>query len=145
MSFSQEKGDAYMKNRYWLLPILMLIGTWPYTLIRELLPQNNTLLHALLTLLLFALTALLLNRICSRKTVLISATGLLMFCLVLAVLDFLLSMEIGSYQFALGLAYLWEALFFPYLSLISLDVPFLFYVFPALIPFAWAIFCKPSL
>ena len=44
-----------------------------------------------------------------------------------------------------GLAYLWEALFFPYLSLISLDVPFLFYVFPALIPFAWAIFCKPSL
>lgn len=133
-----------MKNRYWLLPALMLIGTFPYTLIREQLPQNNKLLHALLTLFLFALTAFLLNRTCTRKTVLISATGLLVFCLVLAALDLFLSMEIGSYPVALSLAYFWEALFFPYLSLTSLDVPFLFYIFPALIPFAWVIFCKPS-
>ena len=131
-----------MKARYWLLPVLMLIGSWIHTLICEQLPQNNKLLLALPTLLLFALTALILNRTCTRGTVLISAAGLLIFCLVLTCLDLLLAIGVGSQQFSLALAYLWEFLFSPYLVLFT-SRP-LFYLLPALVPFAWIPFCKQA-
>ena len=133
-----------MRTRYWLLPVFMLVGTWLHTLICEQLPQDNELLPVVVTFLLFAATAFLLNRTCTRRTVLISATGLLIFNFVLAVLDLLLSVGVGSHQFAMGLAYLWEVFFFPYLSLCLLNIPFLHFILPALVPFAWAIFCKPS-
>lgn len=132
-----------MKNRYWLPPVLMLIGSFVYTLICEQIPQNNKTLPVVLTLLLFSLTAILLNRTCTRKGVLISAIGLLIFCLVLTGIDLLLSSGIGSYQLGLALAYLWEALFFPYLSLTLPNVSYpLAFLLPALIPFAWSLACK---
>lgn len=132
-----------MKNRYWLPPVFMFIGSWVYALICEQLPQNNKTLPVVLTFLLFSLTAILLNRTCTRKGVLISAIGLLIFCLILMGLDLLLSSGIGSYQLGLALAYLWEAIFFPYLSLPLPDVSYpLVFLPPSLIPFAWSLFCK---
>ena len=133
-----------MKRRYWCLPALMLIGSWFHALICEQLPQDNEFFPVVVTVLLFALTAFLLNRICTRSTVLISATGLLIFNFVLAVLDLLLSVGVGSQQFAMGLAYLWEALFFPYLPLSLLNIPFLHFILPTPIPFTRALFCKAT-
>lgn len=128
-----------MKARYWILPVSMLIGSWIHALICEQFPPNNKLLPDLMTLLLFVLTALLLNRTCPRRTVLISATGLLVFCLLLTVLV----LAGANSQFCLGLAYLWEVLFFPYLSLPLRDVSYpLAFLLPALIPFAWSLSCK---
>lgn len=133
-----------MKNRYWLLPVLMMLGSWLHALICEWLARDSSLLRAGMTLLLFALTALILRRTCTRKGVLISAAGLLFFCLVLTGLELPLSAGIISLEFALPLAYLWEILFFPYLSLLP-GFPFpLTFLVPALLPFAWALFCKPS-
>ena len=134
-----------MKNRYWLLPVLMILGSWLHALICEWLARDSPFLRAGMTLLLFVLTALILNRACTRKGVLISAAGLLFFCLVLTGLELPLSVGMLSLEFALPLAYLWEVLFFPYLSL---PLPGTLYPFtfllPALIPFIWALFCKPS-
>lgn len=128
-----------MKARYWILPVSMLIGSWIHALICEQFPPNNKLFPSLMTLLLFALTALLLNRTCTRRTVLISATWLLVFCLLLTVLV----LTGANSQFCLGLAYLWEVLFFPYLSLPLPDVSYsLTFLLPALIPFAWSLSCK---
>lgn len=136
-----------MKDRYWLPPVLMLIGSVICTLIREQFPRNNNMLPLVLTLLLFALTGIVLRRTCTRKGVLLSAAGLLLFGLALAGQDLLVGAGIGSYQFGLGLAYLWEVLFFPYISLPLLDVYDFYpltYLLPALIPFAWVPICKPS-
>lgn len=133
-----------MKNRYWLLPVLMILGSWLHALICEWLARDSSLLRAGMTFLLFVLTALILNRACTRKGVLISAAGLLFFCLVLTGLELPLSVGMLSLEFALPLAYLWEILFFPYFSLLP-GFPFpLTFLVPALLPFAWALFCKPS-
>ena len=133
-----------MKNRYWLLPVLMILGSWLHALICEWLARDSPFLRAGMTLLLFVLTALILNRACTRKGVLISAAGLLFFCLVLTGLELPLSVGMLSLEFALPLAYLWEILFFPYFSLLP-GFPFpLTFLVPALLPFAWALFCKPS-
>lgn len=134
-----------MKAGCWLMPASMLLGAVPYTLIREQLPQNNKLLPILLTLLLFALTAAFLRRTCSRRTAVISAAALLGFCVILTALALLLSRGIGSQQFTLGSAYLWEVLFFPYLALPLPNVSYpLAFLLPTPIPFAWAVFCKPA-
>ena len=130
-----------MKARYWILPVSTLIGSWIHALICEQFPPNNKLFPSLMTLLLFALTALLLNRTCTRRTVLISVTGLLVFCLILTVLV----LAGANSQFCLGLAYLWEVLFFPYLTLPFLDVSYpLAYILPSLFPFVWIPLCKQS-
>ena len=134
-----------MKNRYWLLPVLMILGSWLHVLICEWLARDSLLLRAGMTLLLFALTALILRRTCTRKGVLISAAGLLFFCLILTGLELSISAGMISLEFALSLAYLWEVLFFPYISLSLPDIlyPFTF-LLPALVPFIWALFCKPA-
>ena len=131
-----------MKNRCWLPPVLMLIGSLGYALICEQLPRNNKIFPVVLTLFLFALTGIILRRTCTQKDVLISAAGLLIFCLVLAGQDLLVGTGIGSYQFGLGLAYLWEVLFFPYLYLYVSRISCVLYLVPAVIPFTWALFAR---
>ena len=131
-----------MKKRYWLLPALMLVGSWLYALICEQLPRNHKLLPAAVMLLLFAVTALILNRACDRKIVLLSSAGLLLFSFLLALLD---RTQLGPRGLGMALAFLWELLFFPFLSILPLpNIPVFYYLFPALIPFAWTLFCKPS-
>ena len=130
-----------MKNRYWLPPILLFLSTWPYSFLRTLLPRTNKLLPVIVTFLLFILLGLILGRTCTRRAVLISSAGILMFSFALAILD---RFQLGSRDFGLMLAYLWQALFYPFLSLPFPTAPFLHYLFPALVPFAWTPFCKSS-
>ena len=130
-----------MKDRYWLPPVLLFLSAWPYSFVRTLMPRNNKLLPVIVTFLLFALIGLILSRTCTRKAVLISSTGMLIFSFVLAILD---RFQLGPRDFGLTLAYLWQVLFYPFLSLPFPMIPVLYYLFPALIPFAWVLFCKPS-
>ena len=133
-----------MKTQYWLLPVLMMIGTWLHALICELLARDSEYFRWAMALLLFVLIGFILNRTCTRKTVLVSAAGLLIFSLVVTVLNHLpvWSFELG--QLGMGMAFLWEAIFFPFLSLPVPDIPVLYVLFPALIPFVWALFCKQT-
>ena len=133
-----------MKARYWLLPVSMLISTWLHALICEQLPRNAELLPAAVTLLLFLLVGLLLRRTCTRKTVLLSSAGLLLFSLILTILHQLPSLGSQLGQFIMGLAFLWDALFFLFLRLPLPDIPVLFFLLPALIPFSWALFCRQT-
>ena len=134
-----------MKNRYWLLPALLLISSWPYSFICAQLPRSNKLLPVIVTLFLFALIGLILSRTCTRRTALISSAGLMIFCLVLTGLDLLVPLLPGLRETGMMLLYLWQILFYPFLRVLpALNTPFLHYLFPALIPFAWVLFCKPS-
>lgn len=131
-----------MKNSYWLMPLLMLLNSLAYTFITELLHLSTGPFPIALAVLLLVLTGFLLRCFCSRKTILFGAVGLLAFSLVLTVWGILPSLGDSLRQFAWGLAYLWELLFFPLLQLPLPDVPGLFYLLPALVPFLWAFFCK---
>ena len=133
-----------MKTRYWLLPVLMMIGTWLHTLVCELLARDSEHLRWAMALLLFVLIGFILNRTCTRKTVLFSAAGLLIFSLVVTVLNHLPVWSFRLGQFNMGMAFLWEGIFFPFLSLPMPDISVLFFLLPALIPCLWAFFCKQT-
>jgi len=122
----------------------MLIGSCLHALICGLLPRNVKFLPAVVTLLLFFLTGLILRRTCTRKTVLISSTGLLVFSLILTILGQLPSPGFDLWQFGMALAFLWEALFTPFAHLPLPHIPLLFYMLPALFPFLWAPFCRQA-
>ena len=134
-----------MKNRYWLPLLLMLTNSLCCSFLFLLLPRSSRLLPTAVTALLFVLTGLLLRRTCSRRAVLISAAGLMVFSLAVMGLDLLVPFSPGVRQLGMILAYLMSYLFFPFQqTLPPADTLFLYYFLPSLFPFLWALFCKPS-
>ena len=104
-----------MKQRWWAVPLLMLISAWPYSAIRELLFQNqipNILSNVLLPIVCFVAVGFILRALCSKQAIRTGAMVVLGFSLIHLALAF-----VAPHSSLAWPSFLWEYLYFLFLSL----------------------------
>ena len=105
-----------MKNRWWAVPLVMLISAWPYSVIWELLTSrvhpHSIISQALLPLLWFAAAGIVLRCLCTPREIGIGAAVVLGYSLIYLALTF--AVPQASTMF---FGFLWEYLYAPFSSL----------------------------
>lgn len=104
-----------MKQRWWAVPLLMLISAWLYSALRELLFQNqipNVLSDVLLPIVCFAVVGFILRAVCTKQAIRTGAMVVLGFSLIHLALAF-----VPPHSSLAWPSFLWEYLYFLFLSL----------------------------
>ena len=105
-----------MKQRWWAVPLLMLISAWPYTAIRELLFHNqipNILPDVLLSIVCIVAVGFILRALCPKQAIRTGAIAVLGFSLIHLALAFV----------APDSSLAWPSFFWEYLYSLFLHLP----------------------